>query len=230
MKKIKPIPMMIVMMLCMSLTSITAFASGGEETIASEEPTQTIETITPDGNLTLVDDLESYDEENKQFITLQSKNGNYFYLVIDRANDEENVYFLNLVDEADLLALIEDAPVEITVECTCDEHCEVGSVNTECPVCVSNMASCQGEYVEPDPVVEEIEIAEEPEETSGSSTMALIALAAIFLVACGGAIYYLKFMKPKSKNKGNPNLDEYDFEDDEELVLEDITEDVTEEE
>ncbi len=45
---------------------------------------------------------------NKQFVTLVSKNGNYFYLVIDRAGDKENVYFLNLVDEADLLALIQE--------------------------------------------------------------------------------------------------------------------------
>ncbi len=221
--------MMVVMMLCMSLTSITAFASGGEEPTTAEEPTQVIETLTPDGNLTLVDDIESQDEENKQFLTVQSKNGNYFYLVIDRANDGENVYFLNMVDESDLLALIDEAPVETSPECICDERCEKGTVNTECPVCVINMEQCKGEYIEPEPPIEDTQTTD-PEESKSSMPMGILAVVAILLVACGGAVYYLKFMKPKNENKGNPNLDEYDFEDDEEIVLEDITEEPTEEE
>lgn len=72
-------------------------------------------TFTPEGNLSLIDDIlqtevyatEDTELKEKQFITLQSKSGNYFYLVIDRTGDTENVYFMNLVDEADLMALIE---------------------------------------------------------------------------------------------------------------------------
>ena len=74
--------------------------------------------LTPVGNLTLVDDIlqdESTasveklenEQKSKQFITVQSKNGNYFYIIIDRSGDKENVYFLNLVDETDLFALLE---------------------------------------------------------------------------------------------------------------------------
>ena len=48
--------------------------------------------LTPNGNLSLVDDVETSDSSSKQFITLQSKNGNYFYLVIDRNGDKQNVY------------------------------------------------------------------------------------------------------------------------------------------
>ncbi|MCD8034841.1 MAG: DUF4366 domain-containing protein, partial [Alistipes sp.] len=72
--------------------------------------------LTPDGNLTLVDDIGSTTEAGQQFITLQSKDGNTFYLIIDRDDDgDENVYFLNLVDEADLLALMdEDEAAEYT--------------------------------------------------------------------------------------------------------------------
>ena len=67
--------------------------------------------LTPEGNLTLVDDYHtSYsDGSGQQFITLVSKSGNTFYLVIDRnAKGQQTVHFMNLVDEADLLALMEE--------------------------------------------------------------------------------------------------------------------------
>lgn len=109
--------------------------------------------LTPSGNMTLVDDIlqdESYyvqDEKvvkDKQFITVESKNGNYFYIIIDRSGDSENVYFLNLVDEADLLALMEDgeSAKDNVPTCTCKDHCEPGEVNTDCPICKTNMSEC----------------------------------------------------------------------------------------
>ena len=65
------------------------------------------EGLTPDGNLTLVDDLGPVTGVGQQFLTMVSKNGNYYYMVIDR-NDkgEENVHLLNLVDERDLMDLM----------------------------------------------------------------------------------------------------------------------------
>ena len=60
--------------------------------------------------MTLVDDIgEEEDKSSQQFITLVTKAGNTFYLIIDRDKDgNQNVHFLNMVDEADLLALMDE--------------------------------------------------------------------------------------------------------------------------
>ena len=67
--------------------------------------------LTPEGNLALVDDYHTNysDGSGQQFITLVSTSGATFYLVIDRnAKGQQTVHFMNLVDEADLLALMEE--------------------------------------------------------------------------------------------------------------------------
>ena len=119
--------------------SVTAFAQtpeGEDDTndsgVVYEEP-QKEEPLTPDGNATLVDDFGG----NKQLITVTTKNGNYFYILIDRDDEGENtVHFLNQVDEADLMALMEDGntTTEPPAVCNCTEKCEAGKVNVSCPV------------------------------------------------------------------------------------------------
>ena len=109
--------------LCIGMAA-PAFAYEGDTTPVEqpvlpevvEEDTVTITdeesgALTPEGNLTLVDDYHtSYsDGSGQQFITLVSKSGNTFYLVIDRnAKGDNTVHFMNLVDEADLLSLMEE--------------------------------------------------------------------------------------------------------------------------
>ena len=80
-----------------------------EAEMRSEDDTRP---LTPNGNLTLVDDIGAQAGQGRQFITLVTKSGNYFYLIIDR-NDkgEENVHFLNMVDEEDLFALMDEKQV-----------------------------------------------------------------------------------------------------------------------
>ena len=179
--------------------------------------------LTPYGNLELVDDV-TQESDGKQFITVQSKNDNTFYIVIDRDKDTDNVYFMNLVDEADLMALMEDG--EVTVKCTCDTQCEAGDVDTTCPVCKNNMVECTGveEEQETEATTEPTEDDTEKTESKGSSAHILLIVLIIGLGA-GGAVYYLKFKKPKTDTKGPVDLDDYDFGDDDEDDTEYVTED-----
>ena len=201
--------------------AVTAYAGGGEEWdgLAPVEalPAETVdpgEGFTEDGNLVTRDLL--YDKAtNKQFITVQTSGSNTFYIVIDydKPTDEDGeqyqTYFLNMVDEADLLAAAEAAGVEQAV-CSCSEKCEVGAVNTECAVCSVNMGKCVGAAPEP---VETEEPAEEPE-TGGSMGTLLLILAVAGIG--GGAAFYFKVLRPKQQQAAEPEEDygEEDYEDD----------------
>ena len=117
--------LMLSVALCAGMAA-PAFAYGGEPAEEVEQPVLTSTTdeenvvtvtdeetgaLTPEGNLTLVDDYHTdySDGSGQQFITLVSKSGATFYLVIDRnAKGQQTVHFMNLVDEADLLALMEE--------------------------------------------------------------------------------------------------------------------------
>ena len=84
--------------------------------------------LSPDGNLSLIDDIGSSTTSRKQFITVESKNGNVFYLIIDRDDEgEETVHFLTQVDEADLMALTEDGEAaEKPIVCSCADKSHAG--------------------------------------------------------------------------------------------------------
>ena len=188
--------------------------------------------LTPPGNLNLVDDVLQTDKkpddagsdastgkkddelEEKQFITVQSKNGNYFYIVIDRSGDTENVHFLNQVDEADLMALIEgDSAEEKPPVCTCTDKCMVGDINLSCPVCQTTMSECAGKEPVPEPTPEPDTEPEKEPAKAGSTAPLLIVL--VLAMVGGGAVYYFKFRKPKTDTKGPVDLDDYDFGEDE---------------
>ena len=199
--------------------SVTAFAQGPEQPPAEDstndsnvivEETEDSPALTPEGNAALVDDFGG----NKQLITVTTKSGNYFYILIDRANEDKEtaVHFLNQVDEADLMALMEDgqSAKKPPAVCNCTEKCEAGAVNTKCEVCSTDMTGCTGK--KPEPPKEPTE--PEKKEPAGLNPAVLLLVLAMM----GGAAFaYFKFIKGKSNHKNNSNPDDYDYEDGEEL-------------
>ena len=147
--------------------------------------------LTPEGNLTLVDDYHTdySDGSGQQFITQVSKSGNTFYLVIDRnAKGQQTVHFMNLVDEADLLALMEE------------EDADAYTAEKE----AAAQAEQERKQAEEDAkkAAEEAE-ASGSEQTGGNKVTKYAAtflgvLALVGLVA-GGGIY--TFMKQKQKKQ-----------------------------
>ena len=210
--------------LCLTAFSTTAFAGGTDpnpeplpettEAPQEEEPTTGgMEPegvpVTPEGNATLVDDFYG----DKQLITVTTKAGNYFYILIDRANEDKEtaVHFLNQVDDADLQALLEDGKAAPET-CTCTTKCAAGAVNTNCPVCKTNMTECTG----PEPEPQEPEETEQPQEDEAKSTgMGGLVVFLVVALIGGAALYFFKFRKPKADTKGGDELDEYDFGEDE---------------
>lgn len=198
--------------------SVTAFAQGPEQPPAEDatndtnvvEETEDSPALTPEGNAALVDDFGG----NKQLITVTTKAGNYFYILIDRANEDKEtaVHFLNQVDEADLMALMEDgqSAEKPPAVCNCTEKCKAGAVNTKCEVCSTDMTGCTGK--EPEPPKEPME--PEKKEPAGLNPAVLLLVLAMM----GGAAFaYFKFIKGKANHKNNSNPDDYDYEDGEEL-------------
>ena len=215
-----------------------AFAYGGEPVEEVEQPVLIATTdeedavtvtdeetgaLTPEGNLSLVDDYHtSYsDGSGQQFITLVSKSGNTFYLVIDRnAKGQQTVHFMNLVDEADLLALMDDEDAEAyTTEKEAAAQAEQERKQAEEDAKKAEEAAASG--------------SEQPKESKITKYAAtFLGVLALVGLAAGGVIY--AFMKQKQKKQAkkevlDPDADYTEDKGDFEIPAEDELEETGEE-
>ena len=212
-------------LICITLFCLPSYA------MSEPDAEETYPPLTEEGNMTVTDDIyqlivekitqtgedgteviETTVIENKQFITVHTRSGAEFYIILDRSRDSENVYFLNQVDDEDLFALLEAN--DSATPCTCAEKCAAGEVNTECAVCRMNMKSCTGKEVQKTEVTETL-----PEfEQKKVNPMPIVVL--ILLIGGGAAVYFLKFRKNKPKTSGTTDLDDYDYGEEDEVEYE----------
>ncbi|HML68513.1 MAG TPA: DUF4366 domain-containing protein [Clostridia bacterium] len=199
MNKRKPLgilTLLAVMLLSMAVFLSTSLADGKT---SDDDPTPlpfatptaapfiATKTLTPEGNLTLVDDIASASSSDKQFITVVTKSGNYFFIIIDRAAETENVYFLNKVDEADLLSILEESGYEIATTPT--------STPTTRPT--AEMESTD----------------DTDDEKSGGASLILVCVLA---AAAVGVFVFLKKRKSTQKPAPRMEDFEYDYDDEDE--------------
>ena len=180
--------------------------------------------LTPEGNLSLVDDYHtSYsDGSGQQFITLVSKSGATFYLVIDRnAKGQQTVHFMNLVDEADLLTLMEEEDAEAYTA----EKEAVAQAELERKLAEEEAKKAAEEAAASD--------AEQPKENKITKyAAAFLSVLALVGLTAGGGIY--AFMKQKQKKQAekealDPDADYTEDKGDFEIPMEDEPEEPGEE-
>lgn len=126
------------------------------------------------GNGELLDDIS--EDGSKQFLTIQTKNGNTFFLVLDRSSNTENVYMLSMIDENDLAEFIS----------------ETKEPEAETPAVV---------LPEQETTPTDTETESEPEpQTGGMNTGAVLAIVLMGAGGIGG-YYYFKVVKPKKEEE-----------------------------
>ena len=236
--KIKKLGALLVSAALCACMAAPAFAFEGEavpveqpvlpEVVEEDVVTVTDETsgaLTPEGNLTLVDDYHTdySDGSGQQFITLVSKSGATFYLVIDRnSKGAQTVHFMNLVDEADLLALMEEEDAEAyNAEKEAAKQAELDKLKAE-----EEAKKAAEEAAASD--------AEQPKENKVTKyAAAFLGVVALIALAAGGGFYF--FIQQKNKKQAekeaiDPDADYTEDKGDFEIPPEDDSDEDTSEE
>ena len=188
MRKPRLLASLLCAVLMVGVLTVPAYAGGGDESedgVGEYVPWEGLEPagplptepnpFTPDGTGTVVDNAT--DQDGKEFFTITTAEEAVFYLVIDRQRETENVYFLNAVTVADLMALAESSGEPAAPEPPPEPE------------------------PEPDPTPEPEPV---PEKKGGAGPL-LLALAVVAIG--GGAGWYFKIYRPKLQKAAEPEED-----------------------
>lgn len=188
---------LLALVLLISVVSVPAYADPGNYQPYELPPNENPDVIYPEGNMTVVSDITGAAANQKEYLTVVTKGGNYFYIIIDRSADGENtVHFLNKVDESDLLSLMSEKEVEAYQQ-------SLQPVVTPTPV--------------PTPTPTPVPTAT-PEPSGNDQELAVRATVILVLIVilCVFIFIYLFRNRKKADSRGNINLDDYEFEDEDE--------------
>ena len=210
-------------LLSFTCMSATAYAQSNEPVAETEPPAAeetTTKPFTPDGTGTVVDNAT--DEDGKEFFTITTPSENVFYLVIDRnAKGQQTVHFMNLVDEADLLTLMEEEDAEAYTaekEAVAQAELERKLAEEEAKKAAEEAAASG---------------AEQPKENKITKyAAAFLSVLALVGLTAGSGIY--AFMKQKQKKQAekealDPDADYTEDKGDFEIPMEDEPEETGEE-
>lgn len=163
-----------------------------------------------DGNATLIKQEKIiYDSEEMQFIAVTTKDGSVFYVLINYSaeGNEDNVYFLNKVDDYDLYALLYQD----------DEDSQNTNPDSAAAEAASNANKANGNKGKnnvneatstTDSAVQQ---TSSKNQSNGSKTLMITGVGVAVLAAAGFIFYKMKNGKSKKKS----NSDDFDgFEDD----------------
>jgi len=194
---------------------------GSENTdIASTTPPQS--GLTPDGTGTVVDNIVTQNE--LEFFTVFTEAGNVFYLVIDRQGNTDNVYLLNAVTEADLMALAERDGVHISSPSGGDGGSVSGIPNPPNQNDPSadgqagtgvGAGSGEGSQGQPNGNGTQSDPNTDPASSGGGSGNGRFIFIIVAVFTAGGLAYYFKIVRGKKRSSGYDDEDEYDADDDE---------------
>lgn len=166
-----------------------------------------------DGNATLIKHEKIiYDSEEMQFIAVTTKDGNVFYILINYSadGDEDNVFFLNKVDDFDLYSLLYAGNESEEGKNPAEQAEKYADAAVDGNIKTVNSNNAEETTAE----TENSEEISSKKQTSPMNSNMLILIGVGALAVVGGALFVLKSGKfGKKKNVKVEDFDE-DYDDD----------------